>query len=117
MNLVCKPIFQGIMAYWDGNKNAASYTIKLFINDRVISQRINERTELYCSFTGLAAIDGITTTLSSKVSRAGMVRASAGFGGGPIHSGFDYYVQVEVEDKNGKIIDETEKVKCSVKSF
>ena len=117
MNLVCKPIFQGIMAYWDGNKNAASYTIKLFINDRVISQRINERTELYCSFTGLAAIDGITTTLSSIVSGSGIVRPSVGFGGRPIHSGFDYYVQVEVEDKNGKIIDETEKVKCSVKSF
>ena len=32
MNLVCKPIFQGIMAYWDEVPNTAVYTIKLFIN-------------------------------------------------------------------------------------
>ena len=110
MNLVCKPIFEGIMACWDGNENAASYTIKLFINDKVISQRINERTELYCSFTGLAAIDGITKTLSSRVSIAGF----RGFGNNGLD---DYYVQVEAEDRNGKIIDKTDKVKCLVISL
>ena len=35
MNLVCKPIFQGIMAYWDEVPNTAVYTIKLFINEKV----------------------------------------------------------------------------------
>ena len=110
MNLVCKPIFQGIMAYWNGNKNAASYTIKLFINNRVISQRINERTELYCSFTGLAPIDGITKTLSSRLS-------IAGFRGFENNGLADYYVQVEAEDRNGKIIDKTDKVKCLVISL
>ena len=106
MNLIFRPLLQGIMAYWDEVPNAAIYTIKLFINEKMISRKINERTELYCSFNGLAPIDGITDSV---------IQSSIGnYYRRPSHSGLDYYVKVEAEDKNGKILEQSEKVKCSV---
>ena len=106
MNLICRPLLQGIMAYWDEVPNTAVYTIKLFINEKIISRKTNERTELYCSFNGLAPIDGRTVSV--------IPRDFAYIGG---HSGLDYYVQVEAEDRNGKILEQSEKVKCSVKTL
>lgn len=110
MNLICRPLLQGIMAYWDEVPNTAVYTIKLFINEKMISRKINERTELYCSFNGLAPIDGTTYS----VIHTGV---AGGYHRGPSHSGLDYYVKVEAEDKNGKILEQSEKVKCSVKTL
>lgn len=113
MNLICRPLLQGIMAYWDEVPNAAIYTIKLFINEKMISRKINERTELYCSFNGLAPIDRITNSVIPRrvaVSIDGYYRE-------PSHSGLDYYVKVEAEDKNGQILEQSEKVKCSVKTL
>lgn len=112
MNLICRPLLQGIMAYWDEAPNTAVYTIKLFINEKIISRKTNERTELYCSFNGLAPIDGTTY---SVIPRGGCV--SIGGYRGPSHSGLDYYVQIEAEDRNGKILEQSEKVKCSVKTL
>lgn len=111
MNLICRPLLQGIMAYWDEVPNTAVYTIKLFINEKIISRKTNEKTELYCSFNGLAPIDGITHSV--------IPRDFVCIGGysGPSHSGLDYYVQVEAEDRNGKILEQSEKVKCSVKTL
>lgn len=112
MNLICRPLLQGIMAYWDEVPNTAVYTIKLFINEKIISRKTNERTELYCSFNGLAPIDGTTYSVIPRG-----VPVSIGGYSGPSHSGLDYYVQVEAEDRNGKILEQSEKVKCSVKTL
>ncbi|MBO5224712.1 MAG: hypothetical protein J6C23_09405, partial [Clostridia bacterium] len=60
MKLICKPLMNGIMAYWEKVEEAARYDVSLYINEQAISKRINERTELYCTFTGLAAVDGVT---------------------------------------------------------
>lgn len=112
MNLICKPLLQGIMAYWDEVPNTAIYTIKLFINEKIISKKTNERTELYCSFNGLAPIDGTTYSVIPRD-----VPVSIGGYRGSSHSGLDYYVQVEAEDRNGEILEQSKKVKCSVKTL
>ena len=113
MKLVCKPLMNGIMAYWDEVPEAACYNVKLYINDQMISKRINERTELYCTFTSLAAIDGETY---SKIERAAD-SVTGSFSYSQSHSGLDYYVKVEAEDRMGEIIAVTDKVKCAVREF
>lgn len=113
MNLICRPLLQGIMAYWDEVPNAAVYTIKLFINEKMISRKTNERTELYCSFNGLAPIDGRTYSVIPRDVAVSIVRGHSG----PSYSGLDYYVQVEAEDRNGEILEQSGKVKCSVKTL
>ena len=69
MNLVCMPLVNGIMAYWAKVEEAASYIISLYINKQVISTRVNERSELYTTFTGLAAIDGATEALFDSLAK------------------------------------------------
>lgn len=118
MKLTCKPLMQGIMAYWDEVENAASYTISLYINDQVISRRINDRNEMYVTFNGLVAVDGMTKGAFSSLEET--VAAVAGESYScpqPTHSGMDYYVQVEAEDRSGNIIETSEKVKCTVREF
>lgn len=118
MKLTCKPLMNGIMAYWSGVKDAARYNVLLYINDSVISVRTNERTELYCTFSGLAAIDGTTR---NEISSAGTNARGGSFYGyaiaAPQHSGYDYYVQVKAEGRDGKILDVSEKVKSGVREF
>ena len=63
MELICRPLVNGIMACWEKVEDAASYTVTLYINEQVISTRINDRNEMYATFTGLAAIDGETVGL------------------------------------------------------
>ena len=122
MILVCKPLMNGIMAYWDEVNNVASYNVTLYINNQPISKRINQRTELYCTFTGLAAVDGITESATDRIVKS--VRNTVHVVGGgysgtikPSHSGFDYYVDVVAEDRDGNIIEKSEKVKCAVREF
>ena len=116
MNLICKPLMNGIMAYWDEVEDAVAYNITLYINEQAISKRINERTELYCTFTGLAAIDGITKqTISAAAASTVLVVGRGSYA--PQHSGKDYFVQVEAEDRSGNIIETSEKVKCAVREF
>lgn len=120
MELVCKPLMNGIMAYWSEVENTASYNVTLYINKQAISKRINPRTELYCTFNGLAAIDGITkNTISSAASSTVnyVVIGNRGYNSGPTHSGLDYYVDVVAEDRDGNIIEKSEKVKCTVREF
>lgn len=119
MELVCKPLMNGIMAYWSEVENTASYNVTLYINEQAISKRINPRTELYCTFNGLAAIDGITTNaIGSAASRMVNVVCSSGISySTPQHSGQDYYVDVVAEDRDGNIIEKSEKVKCTVREF
>ena len=114
MDLTCKSLMNGIMAYWEEISEAAYYNVKLYINDQMISKRINERTELYCTFTGLAAIDGVTT---SEIEAAAIIA-----GGGFLDhlrrpTAYGYYVQVEAENRKGEIIAVTKKVKCAVREF
>lgn len=116
MKLICKPLMNGIMAYWDEVENAVAYNITLYINEQAISKRINERTELYCTFTGLAAIDGVTrNTISSAAASTVHVVGRGSYT--PQHSGKDYYIKVEAENRNGDIIDSSDKVKCAVREF
>ena len=116
MNLVCKPLMNGIMAYWDEVEDAVAYNITLYINEQAISKRINERTELYCTFTGLAAVDGVTRRTISAAARSTVNVVGGGYSS-PQHSGYDYYVKVEAENRNGEIIESTDKVKCAVREF
>ena len=119
MELVCKPLMNGIMAYWSEVKKAASYNVTLYINKQAISKRINPRTELYCTFNGLAAIDGITknTITTAARSMVNVVCSSVIRYSTPQHSGQDYYVDVVAEDRDGNIIEKSEKVKCTVREF
>ena len=113
IGLKCYPILNGIMAWWSSVENAARYIVTLYINDAPISEKIVERTEKYCSFTGLAAIDGQTRGAASSISLA----ASHVVGGmrTPAHSGFDYYIKVQAENRNGDIIAESIKIKSTVR--
>lgn len=113
MNLVCKPLMNGIMAYWDEVPEAACYNVKLYINDQVISKRINERTELYHTFTGLAAIDGLTKGEIGKT----IPRAVGGGYSNPSSSGLEYYVKVEAENRLGEMIAQSPKTPCKVREF
>ena len=116
MELVCKPLMNGIMAYWSEVKKAASYNVTLYINKQAISKRINPRTELYCTFNGLAAIDGTTKNTIISAARS-TVHVVGGSYSSPQHSGLDYYIGVEAEDRDGNIIEKSEKVKCAVREF
>ena len=116
IKLTCKPIFNGIMAYWDKKKDAAQYIITLYIDKRAISVRTNPRTELYCSFTGLASLDGGYALSSNNdnwlqhANRLTLVQ---------LNDNLDthYYVQVQAENRNGEIIAQSEKVMCKVKEL
>lgn len=113
MNLICKPLINGIMAYWTPVKEASHYNI----NNQLISTRVNERTELYCTFTELAPIDGVTSSIIQSSVRSLEHVVGGGYSRGPQHSGFDYYVEVEAEHRNGQIIEKTEKQKCKVREL
>lgn len=126
MKLICKPLLNGIMAYWEKVEEAARYTVSLYVNEQIISTKINDRNELYATFNGLAAIDGTTeglfSSLQGTVASAGRNVVHVGGGGGysrsrPTHSGMDYYVQIQAENRNGEIIDSSDKQKCTVKDF
>lgn len=115
IDLKCYSILNGIMAWWSSVEDAARYIVTLYINDALISEKIVERTEKYCSFTGLAAIDGQTRGAASSISLAashvvGRMRT-------PAHSGFDYYIKVQAENRNGDIIAESIKIKNTVREI
>lgn len=117
MNLICKPLINGIMAYWTPVEDASHYNIKLYINNLLISTRVNERTELYCTFTGLAPIDGMTSSIIQSSVKSLQHIAGGGYSRAGQHSGFDYYVEVEAENRNGQIIEKTNIQKCKVREL
>lgn len=114
INLTCKPILNGIMAYWEQADDAAGYIVTLYIGDRPISVRNNARTELYCSFTGLASINGTTRSITDRICNTVV---NYGYSYSSQHSGFDYYIKVSAENRNGEIIAESVKVKSTVNEF
>ena len=123
MKLICKPLLNGIMAYWEKVEEAARYTV-LYINEQIISTKINDRNELYATFNGLAAIDGTTEGLFSSLKGVGASIGTSVYGLSysrsrltHTHSGMDYYVQIQAENRNGEIIDSSDKQKCTVKDF
>lgn len=111
IDLKCYPILNGIMAWWSSVEDAAHYIVTLYINDAPISEKIVERTEKYCSFTGLAAIDGQTRGAASAISLAA---SHVHIRGSSPHSGYDYYIKVQAENRNGEIIAESSKIKSKV---
>ena len=110
MKLFCKPLLNGIMAYWEKVEDAASYTVSLYVNEQIISTRIIERSEMYTSFSGLAAIDGQTKGLFSSL-RSTTASPTDDY------SGMDYYVQVSAENREGMEIAKSGKVLCKVKEL
>lgn len=114
--LQCYPILNGIMAWWwSTEEETAQYVVTLYINDYPISEKVVERSEKYCTFTGLAAIDGQTrgaaSSISYEISHVGYGVAT------PTHSGLDYYIKVQAENRNGEIIAESGKIKSTVKEI
>ena len=122
MKLICKPLLNGIMAYWEKVEEAARYTVSLYINEQIISTKINDRNELYATFNGLAAIDGTTeglfSSLKGVVASVGPSVCGLSYSRSRhTHSGMDYYVHIQAENRNGEIIDSSDKQKCTVKAF
>ena len=114
LKLTCKPIFNGIMAYWEMVKDAAQYIVTLYIDDEPISVRTNPRTELYCSFTGLASLD-VEYALTSDVRFQYASSLKLTPRGNDLNT--HYYVQVEAENRNDGIIAKSGKVMCRVKEL
>lgn len=110
MKLFCKPLLNGIMAYWEKVEDAASYTVSLYVNEQIISTRIIERSEMYTSFSGLAAIDGQTKGLFNSL-RSTTASPTDDY------SGMDYYVEISAENREGMEIAKSGKVLCKVKEL
>lgn len=115
----------GLMVYWEEIKQAAQYHVHLLIGDKNRHQEIQngqqrwvdekeefleialidiERTIKYHSFTDLARID-----------RQLVYRYNTG--NVQEDTGRNYYIFVEAEDREGKIIDKTDKIICHVKEM
>lgn len=117
IKLYCKPLLEGIMTFWEEVEEAAAYYVVLYINDMPISKKTVARSELYCSFKGLAAIDGKTTSTIMRAAAISAVHFSDGGYSAPQYSGLDYYVQVQAENRNGEIIATSDKLISKVKEF
>ena len=111
-------MLHGFMVYWDEEKDAARYYVHLIVGDkhqtfdgsgRVLTTGIEtyqeiglveaDRNTKYYSFNDLAKID--------KERK----------GNSLVSTGKNYYVYIEAEDKNGKIISKTNKVCAIVETF
>ena len=118
MKLICKPLLNGIMAYWERVEEAASYTVSLYINEQVISTRVIDRNEMYTTFNGLAAIDGWPRGLFRSLEETVKSVSVHGYCRSRFEdSGLAYYVQVQAENRNGEVIASSDKEKCSVKEL
>ena len=106
-----KAMLYGFMIYWDEVEDAARYYVHLLIGDsrsedgkninalekfQEIALVEHDKYTKYHSFVNLAKID-------YKKSRE--------------KSGLNYYVYVEVEDRNGNIIDKTSREKVVIETF
>lgn len=116
MNVKVYGLIEGLMVYWDEVKNAAVYHVHLFIGDwnrrrelvngiyRVVKDKKSKMQEIalidvdrnykYCSFKNLARIHGWGE-----------------------ETGLEYYVLVEAEDRQGNVIDTSDKVRGRVLSM
>lgn len=118
MNVYVESLLCGLMVYWDEEKDAARYYVHLLIGEtkkenKIVAGRTTsvltektsyheialvevERNIKYHSFTNLGKIDQITRGTGT---------------------GKNYYIYVEAEDKNGKIINKSEYVEGVVYSM
>lgn len=125
MNVKVYGLIEGLMVYWDEVKNAAVYHVHLFIGDwnrrrEVINgiqtvfedkkQKMQEialidvdRNYKYCSFKNLARIHVTHTSVMHGIRRE--------------ETGLEYYVLVEAEDRQGNVIDSSDKVSGRVLSM
>lgn len=121
MNVKVYGLIEGLMVYWDEVKNAAVYHVHLFIGDRnrrrevvngtrtVVQDKKPKMQEIalidvhrnykYYSFKNLARI---------HVTYSGIMREE---------TGLEYYVLVEAEDRQGNVIDSSDKVSGRVLSM
>ena len=124
MNVRVFGLVEGLMVVWDEVKNAAQYHVHLFIGD------INKHLE---------TIDGRQTWVTSKevIKEIALVDVDRNFkyysftGLSRIHverlhkwdsvtindTGLNYYVIVEAEDRNGNIIDKSDRCSGRVLQF
>lgn len=127
MNVYVEGLLNGLMVYWDEEKNAARYYVHLLIGDKhlenkIVNGRITtisgketfqeialvevERNIKYYSFTNLGKID---QEYPQERMRPGYCGYSKDY-----TTGMNYYIYVEAEDKNGNIISKSDKVKGSI---
>lgn len=119
----------GLMALWNGAPDAAQYTVKLFVyryksktapnigttyTDEVLSKEpiavvVTDRDTLYYTFTGLAEIQYVYRVSSSH-------GFSASSGACRYYNGMKYFIEVEAEDRNGKIIAKSDAVTANIKT-
>lgn len=121
MNVYVESLLCGLMVYWDEEKDAARYYVHLLIGEtkkenKIVADRTTsvltektsyheialvevERNIKYHSFTNLGKIDqeAKTTSCTGAWSRPASKE-----------TGKNYYIYVEAEDKNGKIINKSE---------
>lgn len=127
MNIYIESLLNGLMAYWDEEKDAARYYVHLLIGDKHLTRDVIngrqtlvegeetfkeialielERNIRYCSFNNLGKIDQKNP---DERMRHGLCGYSKDYS-----TGKNYYIYVEAEDKNGKIISKSNKEKGSV---
>ena len=127
MNIYIESLLNGLMVYWDEEKDAARYYVHLLIGDKHFTRDIIngrqtlvkgketykeiaiveiERNIRYYSFNNLGKID---QQYPDERMRHGLLGYSKDYS-----TGKNYYIYVEAEDKNGKIISKSNKEKGSV---
>ena len=127
MNIYIESLLNGLMVYWDEEKDAARYYVHLLIGDKhltrdIISGRQTlvkgketykeiaiveiERNIRYYSFNNLGKID--QQYPDERMSNGNLCYSK------DYSTGKNYYIYVEAEDKNGKIISKSNKEKGSV---
>ena len=127
MNIYIESLLNGLMAYWDEEKDAARYYVHLLIGDKHLTRDVingrqtlvegeetfkeialieQERNIRYFSFNNLGKID---QKHPDERMRHGLCGYSKDYS-----TGKNYYIYVEAEDKNGKIISKSNKEKGSV---
>ena len=115
MNAYIEPMLHGFMVYWDEEKEAARYYVHLLIGDKHQTFNLSGRVQTTGIETyqeiGLVEVDRNTKYYSfNNLAKIDKVRK---YENGLSPTSKNYYVYVEAEDKNGKIISKTDKV-CAV---
>lgn len=125
MNVKVYGLIKGLMVCWNEVKNAAVYHVHLFIGDwnrckevvngiqTVVEDKKQKMQEIalidvdrnykYCSFKNLARIH--------------VTHTSTTYGRMRKETGLEYYVLVEAEDRQGNVIDSSDKVSGRVLSM
>ena len=127
MNIYIESLLNGLMVYWDEEKDAARYYVHLLIGDKHFTRDIIngrqtlvkgketykeiaiveiERNIRYYSFNNLGKID--QQYPDERMSNCNLCYSK------DYSTGKNYYIYVEAEDKNGKIISKSNKEKGSV---